>query len=330
VPQTSYRITRWPTGSWSVDQVVIGLPASFVTLSLAVVRDPSRFRHGEVGVAAVVRVAAAEAEARREAANRLVAMVKAAGGAIEPLDGRQRAGLAATLPLGWLPQTGDDKPAARSTSTVPADALVATAGGGGLMIGRDRHQSPVVVRVFRPEPTRVAFVGGLAAAQLLVLRLIALGARVAVQTVRSQDWGRFVQQTGVGPGFFAFVPPGERLAPPSRAGRPEVLVVDVGPASWQHLDRGGNGRAVMVVRHEMTAADQDLLVGADLVVMQTLTAPEAALAASGVGAPQAETWMSRISSSMVTVVSSGVVRWATLNPTDLELRTLGEPVRFPR
>jgi hypothetical protein len=85
----------------------------------------------------------------------------------------------------------------------------------------------------------------------------------------------------------------------------------------------------MVVRHEMTAADQDLLVGADLVVMQPLTAPEAALAAPAVGAPHAETWMSRIGPSMVTVVSSGVVRWATLDPTDLELRTLGEPTRFP-
>jgi hypothetical protein len=40
-----------------------------------------------------------------------------------------------------------------------------------------------------------------------------------------------------------------------------------------------------------------------------------------------ETWMSRIGPSMVTVVSSGAVRWATLDPTDLELRTLGEPAR---
>jgi hypothetical protein len=30
---------------------------------------------------------------------------------------------------------------------------------------------------------------------------------------------------------------------------------------------------------------------------------------------------------MVAVVNRGVVRWATLNPTDLELRTLGDPRR---
>jgi hypothetical protein len=76
-------------------------------------------------------------------------------------------------------------------------------------------------------------------------------------------------------------------------------------------------------------ADQDLLTGSDLVVMQPLTAPEAALAAPAVGAAHAESWMSRIGSSMVTVVSNGVVRWATLDPTDLEQRMLGGIARFP-
>jgi hypothetical protein len=210
---------------------------------------------------------------------------------------------------------------------VPPAALTATAGGGGLMLGRDRHQAPVVVRMFRAEPTRFAFVGGLPATQMLVLRLIALGAQVMLQTARPADWGRFVQATGMGPGQFAFVAPGDGLPPAGRTGRPEVVVVDVGQVNWQQVDRGGNGRAVLIVRHEVTPADRDLLVGADVVVMQPLTEAEAAVAAVAVGAAQSESWMSRISASMVTVVNMGVVRWATLNPTDLELRALGDPRR---
>jgi hypothetical protein len=272
-----------------------------------------------------VRVTAATPDVAREAGLRLIAQAKAAGGVIEQVNGRHRAGLAATLPLGWVPQPGDDRQPAHP---VPPAALVATAGGGGLMVGRDRHQAPLVVRLFRPEPTRFAFTGSLAAAQMLVLRMIAIGAQVMIQTARPADWARFVQQTGVGPGQFAFVPPGDRPGPPGRAARPEVLVVDVGQVSWQQVDRGGNGRAVMIVRHELTPADRDLLVGADVVVLQPLTEAEAAVAAAGVGAAESESWMSRISASMVTVVNRGVVRWATLNPTDLELRTLGDPRRF--
>ncbi|WP_204013250.1 type VII secretion protein EccE [Virgisporangium aurantiacum] len=328
VRHTTCRVTRWPAGGWSVDQVALGLPASTVTVGLTVVRDPARSRHGETGAAVVVRVSAADPGVHRAAVDRLVSQVRAAGGAVDRLDGRQCAGLVATLPLGWVPHPADGRPSGRAAATVPAEALVATAGGGGLMLGRDRQQRPVVVRMFRVEPTRVAVVGGLVAAQVLVLRLIALGARVALQTARPPDWQRFVQQTGVGPGCFVFLSPGERLPPPG-GGRPEVLVVDIGPVGWRHLEPAGDNRAVMVVRHEITLADQDLLTGADLVVMQPLTGPEAALAAPAVGAAHAESWMARIGSSMVTVVSNGVVRWATLDPTDLEQRMLGGVARFP-
>lgn len=356
----SYRVVRWPTGpraapapaggvsgpagasgpvpsggaagaagsggaaGWSIDDAVLGLPASAVTASLAVVRDHARVRAREVGVVAVVRVTSATPLAAREAGRVLIAQVEAAGGAIERVDGRHRAGLGATLPLGWAPQLSDDR---RSGRAVPPAALAATMGGGGLMIGRDRRREPVVVRLFRPEPTRFAFVGGLVAAQLLVLRMIAVGAQVMIQTARPADWARFVQQTGVGPEHFAFVASGDRPGPPGRAARPEVLVVDVGQVGWQQVDRGGNGRAVMIVRHELVPADRELLAGADVVVCQPLTEAEAAVAAPGVGAAESEEWLSRISAPMVAVVNRGVVRWATVNPTELELKTLGDPRR---
>jgi len=328
-PQASFRITRWPTGRWSVDQVLLGLPAT-VTLGAAVVRDPERAARGDLGIEAVVRAAAADGAALASVDARLSALLRAAGGAVERLDGRHRTTMAATLPLGWVSEPGRHPPnqSRGTTEGVLAD-LTPTIGGGGLMIGHDRYQVPVVLRLLRSEPTRVVLTGGLGFAQLLVFRLVALNARIIVHTARPPDWARFVQYTGIGPGSLVFVPPGSHIPPAATRGQPEVVVMDVGPVGWPHLEWRSTRRTTVVVRHEVTPVDAELLAGADLVLLQQLLPAEAAVAAPAAGVPQAETWMSRISESMVTMASRGVVRWATLSPTDIELRTLGTPERFP-
>src|SRR5262249_2778126 len=44
--QASFRVTRWPTRPWSLDQLLLGLPASAVTLSAAMVRDHEQHGRG--------------------------------------------------------------------------------------------------------------------------------------------------------------------------------------------------------------------------------------------------------------------------------------------
>jgi hypothetical protein len=210
--------------------------------------------------------------------------------------------------------------------TVPDLAL--SAGGGGLVVGRDRWDVAMVLRPMRPEPTNVVMVGGLACAHLLVLRLVAVGARVAVQTVRQGDWQVFVQRSGIGPNYLIFMPPGVRRPPTATARRPEVIVVDVGPVTWTNVSPAGSWQTTMVVRHELAQPDTDLLGSADLVLMQQLTEPEATIAAAAVGMPNVEQWLPRISPTMISTVSQGRVQWATLSPSDLETRVLGPVARW--
>jgi hypothetical protein len=207
--------------------------------------------------------------------------------------------------------------------------LELTGGGGGLVVGRDRWDVPVVLCPVRPEPTNMVFVGGLAAAQLLVLRLIAFGTRVAVQTVRPGDWQAFVQRAGVGPNRLVFMPPGIRLPPTASMRHPELTVVDVGPVTWTDVSPAGGWQTALVLRHDLAQLDSDLLVNAHLLLMQQLTPPEADVAAVAVGLSSVVPWLSRISPSMISIVSRGRVKWATLSPGEIEARLTGPLARFP-
>ncbi|MBT8226905.1 MAG: hypothetical protein HKP61_03305 [Dactylosporangium sp.] len=208
-----------------------------------------------------------------------------------------------------------------------APDLALADGGGGLMIGRNRHGTPVLLHALRQEPTRIAFFGGLACAQLLVFRMIALGARVVVQTLRPAEWTAFAQRIGLGPGALLFAQPGERIPPAGSVARAEVVVADVGPIGWSLLDPAVAWRTTFVVRGEVMVGDEELLGGADAVLLQPLTAEEATVTVRALGTSQAESWLVRISPALITIVSRRVARWAALSPTDLELRTIGPPVR---
>lgn len=88
------------------------------------------------------------------------------------------------------------------------------AGGGGLVVGRNRQQEPVGLRVFRAEPTRLMLTGGVRAAELLAFRSLALGARLFIQTAREQEWDALLRRCVIGREIASFLPPG--VAPPSR------------------------------------------------------------------------------------------------------------------
>jgi type VII secretion protein EccE len=100
-PQACFRITRWPESRWSISKLMLSLPATAVTLSTAVSRDPGRGDGAdEVEVELVVRIAAADAMMLDAAGTRLAEQVRTAGGGTERLDGRHGAAFAATLPFG--------------------------------------------------------------------------------------------------------------------------------------------------------------------------------------------------------------------------------------
>jgi hypothetical protein len=272
-------------------------------------------------------------------------LLGAAGAKLQRLDGAQVEGLAATLPLGGAsggPEAvlaglvaGHDGLGVAGAPAVRLDAATLAAiappvGGAGLMLGVNRHGEPVTVRLFRPEPTRAALVGGLRCAETVVLRALALGAQVVVQTGRPQAWEPFLRGLSGGADSVSLAPPGRVLEPPPATPvRPQLLVVDVGPVGATGVPVVESPwRATLLVRDELSPVDVDILERADVTLLQPLSPAEAALAATALGLGESASWLTRIRADMVgVVVGRRTLRWTLLSSTPVEQQLIGPPGR---
>lgn len=322
LPQTTWRLLRWPDPRTDAARRLVprllALPATATTVALCVgpragadaARTPAELTV-RLATPTTAELAVAERALRRLAGD--------LGAQLRRLDGEHLTGLAATLPLA----------VARAATPVGPElaALELALGESGLMVGANRHGGAVTVRLFRPATTRLLLVGGVRAAQLLTLRALALGARVAVQTTRPRVWEPFVRGVGAPGGVVPLVPPGRPVGgPPGSPLQPLLLVVDAGPvppevgpaAAWQ---------SVLVVRDELTPADTAALARADLAILQPLDPGEAALAGAALGLGGSAEWLTRIRDDMVAVVNRRALRWALLSPTPIESQLVGRPAR---
>jgi ESX secretion system protein EccE len=338
--QVSFRLSRWPRSPVlrpdGLLSHLLTLPCSGTTVSLTVERSSNDIR-----AELIVRLAAPSNAGLGNAVAALRRLLDSTSAAVERLDGAQLDGLAASLPLGGA--GGPDVAlwglvAGRDTLTVagatPArvsagvlDALEPTVGGEGLMLGMNRKGEPVVVRLFRPEPTRAALVGGLRCAQTLILRALAIGAQVVLQSGRPYAWEPFLrglcgeQVTLVVPGWIDELRPATPM-------RPQLLVVDVGPLGATGAVVESPWRATLLVRDELTAADVDVLASADLALLQPLGPQEAALAAAALGLGESAGWLTRIRGDMLGVmVGRRTLRWALLSSTPIEQQLIGAVTR---
>jgi type VII secretion protein EccE len=326
--QAAYRLHRWPDLQVETSRRMVtrmlSLPAAATTVSLTAGPRPA---HGPTPVDLTVRLAAPETAALGAAAQALRKVVSAEHAHVRRLDGEHLLGLAATLPLGGAPVAVPGLPLDGVHPAERAEGMHLPVSAGGLMLGSNRHGSPVVIRLFRPEQTRALLVGGVRAAQLVALRAMALGARVVVQTARPQIWEPFVRGAAVPGESIAVVPPGRAFEiAPGSALHPLLVVVDVGPVGSDN--RPGSGwQATLVVRDEFTPADVDLASRADLLILQPLRLAEATLIGGALGLGEVAQWMTKIRPDMVGVVNRRAVRWAALAQTPIESQLIGPPTR---
>jgi type VII secretion protein EccE len=343
--QVSFRLRRWPdiTGELgrSLLPRLLALPGAGTTVSLAAERVDAE----EVRVELVIRLASPGPQSQAAALGGLRRLLDSAGAAAHRLDGTQLAGLGATLPLGGAADPGAagmagvlDSSAApalvgdagmRATTQMLA-ALELPLGGAGLVMGVNRHGEPTTVRLFRPEPTRMALFGGLRYTQLVALRALALGAQVVIQTGRPQSWEPFMRGVS-GPGeALALAPPNRSIElAPATPLSPQLIIVDVGPvgatgvtvveAAW---------RATLVVRDDLAPHDLDILARADVVVLPALSAPEAEIAGTALGLGQLSSHLPRVRPDMVgVVVGRRTLRWTLLSATPIEQQLIGTITR---
>ena len=328
--QTTYRLHRWPDLRVETSRRLVSrmltLPAAATTVSLTAGPRPV---HGPTPIDLTVRLAAPDPASLGAAGQALRKVLAAEHAHARRLDGEQLPGLAATLPLGGGDAT-TAVPGRSSDGVHPAeqgDGLHLPVAASGLMLGRNRHGNPVVVRLFRPEQTRALLVGGVRCAQLVALRAMALGARVVVQTARPQAWEPFVRGAAVPGESIAVVPPGRAVEiAPGSALHPLLVVVDVGPVGADNRP-GAGWQATLVVRDDFGAADVDVASRADLLILQPLRPEEATLLGGALGLGEVAQWMTRIRPDMVGVVNRRAVRWAALAPTPIEGQLIGSAER---
>lgn len=113
-----------------------------------------------------------------------------------PLHGRQFSALAATLPIPALPGARQIEHWASGLRTDALDELALPASGCGQVIGADQEGRAVALPLFGPQIRRVEIAGTLHLAQQVVLRSLALGARVLVHTRRPAFWRDMVDVVG--------------------------------------------------------------------------------------------------------------------------------------
>lgn len=105
---------------------------------------------------------------------------------LAPLRGRQYAALTATLPLPEPARRIDEWAYGKPDDAVRDLALPAS--GCGQVVGADEHGRAVALPLFGPQIERVEMCGTLHLAQQVVLRSMALGARVRVHSGRPAAW----------------------------------------------------------------------------------------------------------------------------------------------
>jgi hypothetical protein len=196
----------------------------------------------------------------------------------DPAENRDRtgpSGRTGRLHVGWhsLPRSG-----LRHTPPGPGTPT-------GLILGRDRRSGPVPLPVFAPEPTRVALVGGLWAAQLLIFRAFALGARVIVVTTDPRAWSGFGERATGQYNRLTVLSSDQGGFPAGTAQMPTLTVYDlgaIGPAAPPPL---GPWHTRLTILRRLDRDGLPTVHEADLVLLQRLGGEEATLAATALRLP---------------------------------------------
>lgn len=317
--QTSFRMERWPdAGAEAACQLVTRLLA-LPTVATTVALTAQANARGSVSTDLTVRLATDDVTSLTPMSEEVHRLLTAAGARAHRMDGEQRNGLLATLPVGF------GKPV---RAPLAVNHLQLPLRAAGLMIGVDRRGAPVVVRLFRVRPTSVVLIGGLPGAQIVVARALGLGARVVVRTARPQAWASFLRGAVVPGEEIKVVPPGRDPVdePPGTPMRPLLTVVDADPTAPGPAASGWTTE--LIVRDELAQADTRLLARSDLAVLQQLHPDEAALAGRALGLGESAQWLSRMGPDMIAVINRQALRWALFAVTPAERQLVGPPDRL--
>lgn len=198
----------------------------------------------------------------------------------------------------------------------------------GVLLGHDRNRVPVTIRMFREEMTRVALVGGLWAARLLAFRALSLGARIVVVTSDPGSWRGFGRWAVGRDDRLAVLEREQALHVAASAGRPAMLVYDVGLSGPASPPPPGPWQAQVTVLRQLTAYGFPVLQAANLMMLQRLTPAETDSATSLLRLTgETLSLLQAMRPDMLALLGGGADRYLWLSPTVVERQSLGAPVR---
>lgn len=241
-------------------------------------------------------------------------------GSTADADAEARTGLSGRmtgLQIGWHTVT---RAALRRMSLSPATA--------GLVIGHDRQQDPVPVRLFAPEPVRVALVGGVWAAQLLIFRALAVGARVAVVTTEPTAWIGFGERATGQYNRVTVLTGDQPIAVSGTAQQPILAVYDLGSTGPATAPPLGPWRTQLTILRQLDKPGVPALQEAQLTLLQRLGGDEAALVGSALRLRRhSGQFLQFMADDMIALIGDGTERYLWLAQTPTEQQHAGLPRR---
>jgi hypothetical protein len=209
---------------------------------------------------------------------------------------------------------------------VALDRLTAPRALTGLLLGRDAAEQPLVVRLFRPEVTRVTMVGGLWPARVLVFRTLALGARVVVFTNRPAAWEGLGRAATGRDDRLAVLPTERPVVVAASPASPALHVYDLGSSGPSSPPALGPWNAQLTLLPSLTAFGFGAVETAHLTLLRRLASQEAGAAIPLLGLTgQASSLVQQVRDDVLTVVGGGTVRYTFVRPTQIELQMFGAP-----
>ncbi|MFF4157174.1 hypothetical protein [Streptomyces sp. NPDC001678] len=208
-------------------------------------------------------------------------------------------------------------------------SLALPVGDDGVVIGSDEQGTPAVLGLGRPVPYEVVLVGGAWTAQVIALRAVGTGARVAVETARRQLWTTLAQSANSGQQCVTLHDVG-RMPPQGPSVHSPVLVVRdcgarpprgrTGPAPWQ---------SVLTLLPYPSPTTPRLMAQADLVGVQRVAPDEARQIGRTMNLPPEDV-------ETLSTLPDGITLWCTRSsrmyvttlPTEPETGLLGAARRM--
>lgn len=213
--------------------------------------------------------------------------------------------------------------------TLTSLALSLPVGDDGVVIGVDPQNQPAVLSLLRPAPLDVVLVGSMWMAQVLALRAVAVGARVAVESARPPAWAQMAQSAGGGQQCVT-VHDVRQLAPQGPSVSSPVLVVrdcgarpprgQLAPAPWQ---------TTLTLLPFMGRKAPQLLRRADLIGLQRLSPQETEVARRILRLPaEVAATLPQLSDNTVLWCTRDHQQFVMTRPTEMETGLLGAARRM--